>query len=134
MICSEERGDPAFIAYNAGFLCAYLAVLLAGRYHSRVPEDADEETVIRARMARSRRRVYVRIFLLSIAEAEIYRSVCMDWFKSADCSFWLRSPGCSRIDAAHVTMGGGIDEMGTNIDWDADVRPVMWIDILDMAE
>lgn len=75
-----------------------------------------------------------RIFLLSIAEAEIYRSVCMDWFKSADCSFWLRSPGCSRIDAAHVTMGGGIDEMGTNIDWDADVRPVMWIDILDMAE
>lgn len=74
-----------------------------------------------------------RIYLLSIDEAEQYRQGRMDWFRS-DASAWLRSPGCSRIDAAHVTMGGGVDLMGTNIDKEADVRPVMWIDILESAE
>ena len=76
-----------------------------------------------------------RIFLLSIDEAELYRMGRKDWFTSSTSNMWLRSPGCSRIDAATVSMGGGVDEMGTNIDWDnVAVRPVMWIDILDLAE
>lgn len=73
------------------------------------------------------------VFLLSIDEAEVYRHVCKEWFKG-DSAFWLRSPGCSRIDAAHVTMGGGVDEMGINIDKLSDVRPVIWIDIADIDE
>lgn len=76
-----------------------------------------------------------RVFLLSIDEAELYRMGRKDWFTSSTSNMWLRSPGCSRIDAATVSMGGGVDEMGTNIDWDnVAVRPVMWIDILDLAE
>lgn len=72
-----------------------------------------------------------RIYLLSIDEAEQYRKEYREWFMSSTHAMWLRSPGCSRIDAATVSLGGGIDEMGTNIDWtNVSVRPVMWIDLL----
>lgn len=69
------------------------------------------------------------VFLLSIDEAEIYRHINKEWFTSSTTSSWLRSPGCSRIDAANITMGGGVDEMGTNVDKKSGVQPVIWVDI-----
>ncbi len=71
MICSEERGDAAFIAFNMGFLAAYLAILLVGRISIHPPQDADGEAISVYRAARSRRRAYVRMFLLSLMAVEL---------------------------------------------------------------
>lgn len=69
-----------------------------------------------------------RVYLLSIDEAEEYRKEYRGWFMGYTA--WLRSPGCSRIDAALMTDGGGLYEEGANIHHDQyGVRPVMWIDI-----
>ena len=71
MLCSKDRGDAAFIAFNMGFLVVYLMILLIGRFSRPIPEDADEELLTQLRMDRNRRRMYVRIFLLSAMAVEL---------------------------------------------------------------
>lgn len=69
-----------------------------------------------------------RVFLLSTDEANHYSAVYPKWFRGQ--TSWLRSPGCSRIDAALLTTGGGVDEKGANIHSTRfGVRPAIWIDL-----
>ena len=71
-----------------------------------------------------------RVFLLSLSEFETLLEVHGDWKKASD-SWWLRSPGCSRIDAVVIYASGGVNGIGTNVDWDrVCVRPALWIDVL----
>ena len=71
-----------------------------------------------------------RVFLLSLDEAEEYRQGRKQLFSDNEVTSWLRSPGCSRIDAAMITMGGGVDAIGNNVDnTRMGVRPAMWIDL-----
>lgn len=71
-----------------------------------------------------------RVFLLSLDEAEVYRQGRKQLFSDNEITSWLRSPGCSRIDAAMITMGGGVDGMGNNVDnARMGVRPAIWIDL-----
>ncbi len=71
LLCSEERKDPAFLAFNLGFLAAYLAILLVGRISRRLPEDADQELLVRRRVLYNRKQTYVRVFLLSFLGIEL---------------------------------------------------------------
>lgn len=71
-----------------------------------------------------------RVFLLSLSEFETLLEAHGDWKKASD-SWWLRSPGCSRIDAVVIYASGGVNGIGTNVDWDrVGVRPALWIDVL----
>lgn len=144
MISHEAVGRMPF---NNEFDITYwetssLRAWLNGEFLSTAFDDAERARIFETQVKNDDNAMYRveagkdtvdRVFLLSIDEAEQYRHVNKAWFMG-DSSFWLRSPGCSRIDAAHITMGGGVDEMGTNIDKKAEVRPVIWIDILDIAE
>lgn len=47
-----------------------------------------------------------------------------------NCRWWLRSPGYSQLDAAYVSVDGGVVENGHVVDYDTDaVRPALWIDL-----
>lgn len=70
-----------------------------------------------------------RVFLLSLSEAELLREAHREWMRASD-AWWLRSPGCSRVDAVVVYDTGGLNRIGSNVDTDRfGVRPAMWIDL-----
>ncbi len=70
-----------------------------------------------------------RVFLLSLSEAEQLRDGHRDWLRASD-AWWLRSPGCSRVDAVVVYDTGGLNRIGSNVDTERyGVRPAMWIDL-----
>lgn len=70
-----------------------------------------------------------RVFLLSLADVQAIYENHLPWLR-ADTSWWLRSPGCSRVDAVTVYDSGGINGIGTNVNWDrGGVRPAIWIDL-----
>lgn len=141
------RNDVARKPFNDIFDITYwetstLRTWLNSDFYSEVFDDAQRRAIVETYVKNDDNAMYRteagkdtvdNVFLLSIDEAEMYRLVNKEWFMG-DASCWLRSPGCSRIDAAHITMGGGVDEMGINIDKMADVRPVIWVDITALAE
>ena len=77
---------PLYPLYNIGFLVLYLAVLIYGQIRSRVPEDATERQVMRARYQQNRRRANARIIAVAIMYVEITASLL---------AFGLYFPGTS---------------------------------------
>ncbi len=71
LICSKDREDAAFLAYNLGFLAVYLAFMLAGRMSRRLPQDATPEQIAETRVFYNRKRYVVRLLLLSFMGIEL---------------------------------------------------------------
>ncbi len=75
LACSEDREDTVFLAYNLGFLAAYLAIFLLGRVRRQLPADATVEQVAQTRISYNRKRVIIRIILLSLMGLELVLTV-----------------------------------------------------------
>ena len=74
-IFSESTGDPAYLAFNAGFLLLYLVIFLWGRSGKAPGEEADEEAVQTYQAALTRRRGIVSVCLLAVMFLEIAMNV-----------------------------------------------------------
>ena len=77
---------PLYPIYNIGFLVLYLAVLIYGQIRSRVPEEATERQIMRARYQQNRRRANARIIAVAIMYVELAASLL---------AFGLYFPGTS---------------------------------------
>ena len=73
-VFSESMDDPAYIAFNAGFLVLYLLVFLHGR--ARKPmESEDAQELARHEVAGARRRAVASVCLLAVMFLEIGMNV-----------------------------------------------------------
>ena len=71
VMCSDKRTDPAFLAYNLGFIVLYMAALIYGKLPVPVPENADAAQWAQVRIARHQKRRYCRIFISAVMAAEL---------------------------------------------------------------
>lgn len=72
MACSDARFEPEFLAYNLCFLVLYLGAMIYGQYRGKkLPEDATERQITRARAAHSHRRANSRAILCIIMAVEL---------------------------------------------------------------
>ena len=71
-IGSMEFKLPVYLIYNIGFLVLYLAGLIIGQWKgAALPEDASEEDLLEARLARHQRRAAARIFIFAVMCCEL---------------------------------------------------------------
>ncbi len=75
---------PVYLLYNCVFLVLYTVLLMYGQLKFRIPEDAEEERVVRARVGLQRRRSASRIAVLTVVGIEIIANLV---------SFGLYFPG-----------------------------------------
>ena len=73
--CSDERTEPVFLIYNLGILTLYLITAIYGCYRTKLPEDADPETIVAIRNNRCHRRHTAKKLLASILALEMILNV-----------------------------------------------------------
>ena len=77
---------PVYIIYNGGFLLLYVFALLYGQVKRKIPLDATERQIARARAERNERRVTARIVAVTIMSVELIATLV---------AFGLYFPGTS---------------------------------------
>lgn len=84
ILCSNDSGDGAYLAYNVGFLVLFLLAFGWGQLRRKVPKDADEVTVSKAKAYRAQCQKNSAILLMGVMALEIVMNLV---------NFGIRFPG-----------------------------------------
>ena len=75
ILCSEERTDGIYLAFNVGFLILYLIALVYGTLRKKLPKEAEREAISAERSARKLRRTHSTWALIVVFCLEIILNV-----------------------------------------------------------
>lgn len=140
---NEERTD---VTWENCSLRAYLN----GEWYNNTFNQREKERIVRTKVVNSRNEKYKteggedtsdKVFLLSIDDIHKYFSspealIATYDFEEDDeivhteQAWWLRTPGCSSIDASYVDGNGDIPLAGTTVtNKEYGVRPAIWVEL-----
>jgi len=71
MACADKRLEPAFLAYNLGFLVLYIGIMIYGQVRKKLPEEATEQQIARAEAACRRRRTDAATVMFGVMVLEL---------------------------------------------------------------